>query len=179
MQQPGCFGGLGALRLSISAGGPAAGSPTGRSVTRVADNDLAEQARRWLEQASICAKPNAILKLTETVTQVYVSSPWHWEKDVAGILGHSTEKDDQPVRELAMISTKAHTRMLARTLHGLKAVEATRLWEHAGHAQRRRAGQWVNVDCAHEASVRLVAGCSLHDVANTTTNLSIRRTPHT
>ena len=33
----------------------------------------------------------------------------------------TTERDDQPVRELSMVSTKTHTRLLAQILHGLEA----------------------------------------------------------
>ena len=46
-------------------------------------------------------------------------------------LGHSTERDDQLARELPIVSTKTHTRLLARKLHGLEAVEAARSWEGA------------------------------------------------
>ena len=87
---------------------PQLAAELGRSVTRVADSDLTVQARQQLGQEGICAKPNAILKLMEDVTQVYQTSPRHQEKDVAGTLGHTTEKDDRPVRELSIVSTKTH-----------------------------------------------------------------------
>ena len=98
----------------------------GRAVTRMADSDSAEQAR---QQAGICARPHAFLTLTDDVTQACWTSPWNQERDVAEILGHTTERDVQQVREVSMISTKTHTRLLARMLHGLEALEAARLWE--------------------------------------------------
>ena len=52
-------------------------------------------------------------------------------QNVAEIFGHTTEREDQPVRELSMVSTKTHTRLLARILHGLEAVEAARHREMA------------------------------------------------
>ena len=64
----------------------------GRTETKVADGGLAEQARQRLNEAGICAKPNAILKLTDVVAHVYQSSPWCQERDVTEILGHTTER---------------------------------------------------------------------------------------
>ena len=85
----------------------------------------------------LCQAKWPFLKLTETVAQVCVSSPWHQRKDVAGILYHSTERDDQQARELPMVSTKTHTRLLARLLHGLEAVEAARSREEVDGELRK------------------------------------------
>ena len=71
------------------------------------------------------------------MTQAYQTSPWNQERDVSEVRGHTTERDDQPVRELSMISTKTHTRLLARILHGVEAVEAARLWDMADDEFRK------------------------------------------
>ena len=59
------------------------------------------------------------------------------ERDVTEILDHTTKRDDQPAKELSMVSTKTHTRLLARILRGLEAVEAGRLWEMADDELRK------------------------------------------
>ena len=57
--------------------------------------------------------------------------PWNQEKCCDDILAHSTERDDKPVREMSMVSTKTHSTLLARILHGLEALEAAHLWDKA------------------------------------------------
>ena len=100
VQQPGCFGGLGARRLSRSTRADAAywatwdlhaqvlpmlAAELGRPVGHVADEELAQQARQRLEQAGVCAKCNAILKFSDEVTRVYTACPWNQEKPCDGI----------------------------------------------------------------------------------------------
>ena len=79
----------------------------------------------------VCAKCNAILKFSDEVTRVYTACPWNQEKPCDDILAHSTERDDQLVREMSMVSTKTHSRLLACILHGLEALEAAHLWNKA------------------------------------------------
>ena len=97
----------------------------GRPVERVADEEMAQQARLRLEQAGVCAQRNAILKFSDVVTRVYAASPRNQEKCCDDIPA------DQPVREMSMVSTKTHSRLLARILHGLEALEASHLWDKA------------------------------------------------
>ena len=91
VQQPGCVGELGARRLSRSDRADAAcwatcdlhaqvirqpATELGRAVTSVADG-CSWRSRRgsgW-RKAGICARPNAILKLTENVAQARTLEP--------------------------------------------------------------------------------------------------------
>ena len=150
VQQPGCFAGPKARRLSRGDKPDAAcwatwdlrakvipqlATDMGRAVAKVADGGLAEQARQRLDEAGICARPNAILKLT-TCLPILTLKPG--ERCYGNPRPHHRERRPGSER-----------RLLARILHGLEAVKAAILWEMAGDELQISQG--------------LAAGCSLHD----------------
>ena len=107
-----------------------------RPVAKVAGTELAEQARRRLEQADICAKQNPHLNFSDQLTYAYRLIPWNPEKDVS-VLDRRTEKDEMQAGKVHDLHEE--TRALVGT-----DIALSRIWKNWIHRLHQEAKSVTN-----------------------------------